>query len=835
MPQTIEEISVDQISARIDQYKDRMEEEKIQRLKAERKLEKRSKQLAKMNRRLKKVNDSLQDNINDHTGVLAALVESSDDGMIIENRDRQILFINQQFLDVIGVPGKASKMIGEDCDKLRPVVASQFLDPEQFDQSVDHHLKWMKPITKERFELKSGRVIERDFVPIFHGIKHLGNMWKYSDITHIHSTQEAIRKSEEKYRGIIEKMELGFIEVDEMDEIVNVYDSFTKITGYHKNDLLGLNFMDVLIPSDQKERILEQHNLRVQGIGSSYEIKMNKKNGGHVWLLGCGVPIYNDAGISIGSMGMFFDITYRKQLEDELRDSREIAERSSQAEKQFLANMSHEIRNPMNAVIGLVNLLSETNLDSEQKDYLESIKYSTDVITGLISGILDLSKIESGKVELVEKEIQIPTLIEGLVKTYGAKAAEKGIEIQTVIDENLQISVKADVTIINQILLNLLDNALKFTEHGSVKVSAMLNAETEKELSVLFKVADTGIGMTKEETAYVFESFKQANSQTKLKYGGTGLGLSIVKNLVALYGGEVQVESKRGVGTTFILELHLDKVLPRDEAIRSNYRRGVAALKGKNVLIVEDNRINQVYLSGLLKKWKAEYDIANNGVEALELIKKNQYDLVLMDIRMPEMDGYETTQNIRSNTDNPNQNVPIVALTASALVDEREKAIVVGMNDHIPKPFSPEQLEKTLNELNISPFPAMQIKESFAFSAPIDGDYLLSIFDEDLTIITDIFELFLESIDKEMVSLRQLIERNQLGEFSVQAHRIRPNFQQVGLIGFARKFSELEKLADINKPEELSGQFGELLTEMDLIKPTLEENLSRMRAHLNEI
>jgi len=398
-----------------------------------------------------------------------------------------------------------------------------------------------------------------------------------------------------------------------------------------------------------------------------------------------------------------------KELENQLIESKELAERAAMTKSQFLSTMSHEIRTPMNAVIGFTHLLMQLDPRPEQIEYLKLLKFSAENLLVLINDILDFSKIEAGKIEFEEADFSIKELVSNIRLALLQKANEKNIQLKLMMDQDLPDAVKGDPVRLGQILTNLISNAVKFTQKGKVTVTASLNSKTKDYTLIDFEVEDTGIGIDTDLQAHVFESFAQAAADTTRKFGGTGLGLTITKRLLELMGSEINLRSELGKGSTFYFSL---KVKNSSAKFSSNatdqLRFETQSLKGVKVLIVEDNQINVILAKQYMKLWDVECDVAENGEIAFQLVQTNNYDMILMDLQMPVMDGYQTTIAIRELPGDKYKNLPIIALTASAMLDIKDQAFVVGMNDYVSKPFNPGELHKKIamySKLNSSSAP----------------------------------------------------------------------------------------------------------------------------------
>ncbi len=393
------------------------------------------------------------------------------------------------------------------------------------------------------------------------------------------------------------------------------------------------------------------------------------------------------------------EINERKKVQEELILAKEKAEEASKAKEQFLSTMSHELRTPLNAVIGMAHLLESEDLNPEQKDYVETLGFSANQLLALINDVLDFSKIESAKMEFDYAPNNLVELIQNLVDSFQFTAQQKGIKLVFTWDDNIPPYLISDGQKLNQIFTNLINNAIKFTEEGHVWVRAKVIRDIKSKVMLAIEIEDSGIGIAPENHEKVFEHFSQASSGTTTKYGGTGLGLAITKKLVELMGGSIKLESELDKGSTFTVVLALE---PSDVANEepADMELSTESIEGTRILLVEDNLINQKVALKIMSRWDVLVDIANDGYEALEAFENSPYDIILMDIQMPNMDGYETTRKIRqTEKDTGRHRTPIIALTASAFINVKNKSKEMGMDDHVSKPFKPAVLKQKILSL----------------------------------------------------------------------------------------------------------------------------------------
>jgi PAS domain S-box-containing protein len=474
--------------------------------------------------------------------------------------------------------------------------------------------------------------------------------------------------------------------------------TFSSVLGYEEKELLGRPFLDFVHPDDVPGTLKEVEKLSRGELTIHFENRYRKMDGSYIWLSWNTKPD-ESTGLLYASAR---DITETKKAEElyfknlQLQKEKEIAERSNKLKEEFLANMSHEIRTPLNAIIGLTNLLlKKGTAQGKELEYIQNIHINSNSLFQLVNNILDYSQIESGNFENKTSEFNLKQVIVDTVRSIKLSATEKGLSLTTHIHPEIPVNLIGHPEKLSQALLNLVSNSIKFTSMGEINVSADLVTLNPNSAIVKITVADTGPGIPADKLEEIFLPFVQANSSFTRTHGGTGLGLAITKKLVELQGSEIKVISKEGAGSHFFFTL----LLPIPEKEKKNgevvsVKEKILAPEGLKILLVEDNPFNQMVATDTLEEWSASLhvDVAENGKIAIEKLKQNQYDLVLMDIQMPEMDGHTATRIIRSDLPEPACNTPIIAMTAHASVKEIESCFQNGMNEYISKPFDAANL-----------------------------------------------------------------------------------------------------------------------------------------------
>lgn len=505
--------------------------------------------------------------------------------------------------------------------------------------------------------------------------------------------KEIIRLSESRLTAALEAARQGLWDLNLITKKLYYDKIWLKIMDLDEAEIKdGLDIWLKMIPPDQMETVMKAVNEHLNGASTYYEAEyqIRTKSGELKWLLSRGKVTERDVnGNAIRMMGTIQDISAQKEFEKELQRSKEAAEEASLAKAQFLSIMSHEIRTPLNAVIGTTYLLLQENPRPDQLRNLELLKLSSENLLLLINNILDFNKIDAKKVDFEETDFHLRNLIQSIVFPFQPRAEEKRIDFITNIDNKIPDMITGDPTRLGQILSNLLSNAIKFTDVGKVELECKLIKQEDNKVELEFVITDTGIGISSEKLELVFNPFTQENSSITRRFGGTGLGLSITQKLVRLLGSEIKVKSEPGKGSVFNFTLKFKIAAPKNNI---QAQGAEISLNGLSILLVEDNEMNQFFTKKILENFGVEVEIASNGLEALEKILLKNYDLILMDLQMPEMDGFETTARIRAIEGLKFKKIPIIALTAEAFTDVQSKAIDTGFTDYITKPYNPKDL-----------------------------------------------------------------------------------------------------------------------------------------------
>lgn len=598
-------------------------------------------------------------------------------------------------------------------------------------------------------------------------------------------------------------------------EITYVNDAFTRISGYSSEEVIGKS-PRFLQNEFTKRETLDALRLALKECKPFKDELLNvSKTGKNYWLDISIVPIKNAEGVVTHFAAIERDISAKKEEEvkeknmwlqlkranmkaeaaaRDLKDSLEKAEAANKAKGDFLANMSHELRTPMNGVLGMAHLLEDTKLDYEQKELVSTINSSGENLLMLLNDILDFSKIEAGALVLENIVFGFSDALHKTGNLMRPQVDKKGIELLVSVDPDVPTHIWGDSGRVRQIIINLVGNAIKFTEHGHVRIKASLQ-ENNKGNNLYVAVEDTGMGIPTHKLGEIFEKFTQADASVTRKYGGTGLGLAITKQLVQLMGGDIGVESAEGKGSTFWfaipckpaeakdIKIHVDEQIIFCQAVENRKTIGEA-----KVLLVDDYHVNRVFAEKLLRKFGLRnIDIAEDGVQAIEKYRTSIYDMIFMDCQMPELDGYQTTEKLRMLENGTSLYTPIVAMTANAMVGDREKCLKSGMDDYLSKPLRAEHLKKVLNSwfilddakeiISVQKEPAIKLKSE---DAPVDMEQLRLFTNGDPEEEKELANLFLEQSHGMIKILENSLSMDKKEEWKSAAHRFKGSSGNLG-------------------------------------------------------
>jgi len=609
--------------------------------------------------------------------------------------------------------------------------------------------------------------------------------------------KETNKQDSQYARSLIEASLDPLFTINPDGKITDMNNASVNITGISREKLIGTDFFNYFTEPDKAREGYKQ--VFSMGFVADYPLTMMDHKNTDVLFNG---SVYkDDQGNVLGVVVVARDITEQKRIEKELTEAKELAELAtgiaeeakSKAEKatriaedavkskqQFLSNMSHEIRTPMNAIIGFTKVVLKTELSAKQKEYLTAIKMSGDALIVLINDILDLAKVDAGKMTFEQVPFKMAQSISAMLHLFETKIQEKNLELVKEYAAEIPEVLLGDPVRLHQIILNLVSNAVKFTNEGKITVSVRLLNEDDKKVTIEFAVTDTGIGIPENKIEKIFDNFQQASSGTSRLYGGTGLGLAIVKQLVEPQGGSIKVESKIDKGSTFSFTLSFDKTTEAAESETTFTERSPEPINIK-VLVVEDIALNQLLMKTLLDDFGFQRDVVSNGKIAIEKLQIQSYDIILMDLQMPEMNGFEATEYIRNKL---NSKIPIIALTADVTTVDLEKCKAVGMNDYIAKPVDERLLYSKIVGLVKKPALMKIIVNKEVQSNKvkcIDLDYLSHRTKSNPKLMMEMISLYLEQTPPLILIMKQSLQDKDWNSLYSAVHKIIPSFSIMGM------------------------------------------------------
>ena len=750
---------------------------------------------------------------------LSLIAEETINGVIITNIDGKILWINKAFEKITGytleesrgkIPG--SFLQGKDTDpETRKYLSNKIKKREPFECEIINYTKagnpyWIK-ISGQPIRNKSGKVVR------FFAIEE--------DITERKEVAEKLALNEKRYRDLYNYSQALICTHDLTGKVLSVNPAICDILGYSKEEMIGKNLND-FIPQDPNIRFKEFYLDVVIRDGKAKGVfPILNKQGERLALLFQNYKV-EEFGTEPYIIGFSQDITDRIKAEKELKLAKEATEKASKAKEIFLANMSHEIRTPMNGILGIGGLLYKTNLTPKQKQFTKLIIESGNNLLHIVNDILDITKIESGQFALETTAFDLGDMIESVLKAFQFKAEDNGIDLVFQNKLSKGLIVEGDPFRLGQVLNNLISNALKFTQEGSVLLSAEQLSSNKNQAPIFeFIVKDTGMGISKENLITIFDQFTQASADITRKFGGTGLGLSICKNLIEMQGGTITAESELGKGTKFIVRIPY--TLSSSEMLKEELRKpgDYKNVEKKNILVAEDVPVNQLIAKHILEGWGHTVTIVENGKEVLKSLEKNNFDLVLMDIHMPEMNGLDATRIIRKLHDFKKANIPIIAVTAAAFEDEIQRYHEAGMNEYITKPYTEEKLfeviKKVLDLTKQEHLPVYrEIDEEEDEPIPVieklyDITEMEELGSNDKDFIRQIVKIFISNTGADLENLETAVTTGNMGEIFQLTHRMKSSIQSMGIESMMSPIRTLESYSKNNHyPEEIPALFAQL-------------------------
>jgi PAS domain S-box-containing protein len=630
--------------------------------------------------------------------------------------------------------------------------------------------------------------------------------------------------------------------------------AFTTITGYTREEAIGKN--PRILKSGRHDRKFYEQLWQTILSGQVWKGEVvNRRKDGSLYTEGMTIaPVRDEQDNITHFVAIQQDITERKRFEQQLEQALEQAQAASRAKSEFLANMSHEIRTPMNGILGMAQLLMDTPLNEEQREYITTLKSSAESLLSLLGDILDISRIEAGRMELHYSSFDLRQVVHQVARLFAAHAREKGLLLQAEIAEEVPASLHGDELRLRQILTNFVGNAVKFTEQGSITIRVRLaeagSAQRADALRQQFAipkhfstvwvqlaVSDTGIGIPADKQATIFESFTQADGSATRRYGGSGLGLAINRRLAELMGGSIGVQSEEGKGSTFWVVLPLfapnmeqslgmvgGALSRRSAGADDGSASGAACAKGR-VLLVEDNEVNRKVAVRLLQRLGYEVDVAEDGVEAVEKTAQCRYDAVLMDVHMPRMDGLEATRRIRERERITGGHRVIIAMTASAMKEDMERCLASGMDDYLSKPVKVEVLQEMLEKWQVSDLP-----EETADLPPIEHGFLAEITGGDEEFQRELLQEFLRTLPPLLEQVEQSLHAGDYKSLVHAAHTIKGSARAVGARSFAEIAFALEQAGKQQRGEDASSTAQSLFAEWQRVRGYIQQQFLQQAA-----
>lgn len=748
------------------------------------------------------------------------IMNSSLNGIINIDSNENIIFWNSQAENIFG--WKKEEVLGKNLSKT--VFYNQHVDFHN--NAMNRYLETGEVSTlNKQIELSALNKYGNEFpieiavIPIKQGNEIFFCSF-IQDISERKKAESSLKHQEEKYRNIIANVNLGLIEIDTNETIQYVNQSFAAMSGYETHELIGkktTNFFDYGLDFESLKSKIEP---KKQIASELYQFPIINKRGKLKWWALSLAPNYDDTGKLVGSIEIHLDITKQKQMESDLESEKIKAENASIAKEAFLANMSHEIRTPLNAIIGFLRELEKQELTEIQQKHVGNSSIASKHLLAIINNILDISKIEAGEMPLEDTDFILEDSLKKITTVLLPKAEKKGLTITTSISEKIYTVLRGDSLRLEQILFNLVGNSLKFTTKGYIEINCEMIEDDDFSQELRISISDTGIGMDKNFIETIFKKFSQEDKAITRKFGGTGLGMAITKELVNLMNGEIEVESQKNKGTTIHIHLTFKKGDAKN-LIGLQTEKKITKIDNISVLLVEDNEMNRMVAQNSLSYFNCNVKEVQNGKEAIEILKNETFDIILMDIQMPELDGIETTKIIRREL---NLLTPIIALTANAFKTEINKCRKAGMNDYVTKPFDELELIETIAKHTVNRH-NHSLKNGFDTTKLL---YNLKSLNElsrgDTAFITKMIAIFVEQMAKNIEMIDIAIDNNDLSVMKKIMHKIKPSIENLSIDSIIDDIKYLEKIAETDTEEKES-----ILIVYNKVKETLKIAMQQLQ------
>lgn len=784
-----------------------LEMERAARYAAEKKLLQKENELLLLQRKLNK-SDTTTFSFTG-TEVINRINQHLQTGILIENESGLVISINESFCQFFNIKAPIDSLIGTDLYSNRQIEETIFTNPFHFHQRTNEILSNRIQVRNDILELRNGIIVERDYIPLFQQGEYTGHIWYYTDATLKYTLEKKLEKQKNIYEKILSYLpaDIAVLSPEYADLFLNpIAIKDPELRQWIIEWLIGKKGADTTLPESKDTRAANYQELFEQVIhqkkGGIIEEKKTDTEGNTTHILRNLHPVLNEQGELEMIIGLHTDITERVQIEDELILAKKKTDELAKAKDLFLANVSHEIRTPMNGILGIVGLLSKTKLNQKQQKMTGMIKDAANNLLVIVNDILNFEKISAGKIELEKIQFVLNEKLALLTESFQYKAKEKNIQLCFNDETGQTIEIVGDPYRLSQIVTNLLANAIKFTDKGNVEIKLQIITKTPEDIWIRIEVKDSGIGIPEVKIDSLFQPYQQADTAISRKYGGTGLGLSIVKNLVSLMGGRIGVESKIDSGSIFSIQLPFKT---NTEATQTAYAiADYNLLKGLRVLLAEDVEMNQFIARSILEEKGVYVTEAIDGRETIEKVKSFSFDLILMDISMPYIDGIQATSIIRSMKNSPNCSIPIIAITANALEGDKQKYLSAGMNGYISKPFLEEEFLMVILQ-------CLQ-KNDFCFSS--DNENLINPTNEKLyseahlmgmgkyqkTFIDKMIGLFLQTMPEDIYILQETAKMKDWKKVERTAHRIKSAIRSMGIQSAIQAIRYIEEAAQKNPP-----------------------------------